>query len=453
MRRLSVRARITLGSLAVAAVLLVVSLLIVHAQLVGILSNADIQLAQGDLTSFQRDITADPTSEVDDPGTGVLVYVRSPAGKVDVNTLPHDVLIRVEGRQPADYQFRMDDDEGRGFVVVGRVVHTSAGDWALWSARNTSASELAERELVQVLVIGGIVLMLGFAAASWILTTAALRPVGRMRRQADSLGASLDGALPVGRAQDELAALATTLNELLARVRAASVREKQMVSDAAHELRTPLASLTTQLELAHGDFGDADALAAHLEGAQASVERLSALATKLLELNRLETQGPATPAATGELVTELMGAVDRARMLALARSAAESSLEVGFDLRDTDTARHYALDAQGFGRIADNLLTNAINALDGRGAVEAVLEQSLGGITLTVRDDGPGMPDDFLPLAFERFSRPDIARSTASGGSGLGLALVRAIVTAAGGDVFLHNTHPGFEVVVRIPNM
>ncbi len=453
MRRLSVRARITIGSLLVAATLLAIGLLVVRQQVDAILTNADVQLAQDDLVGFQHDIIATPTAEVDDPGTGVLVYVRDPSGKVNVNTLPHDVLIRITGRQPSDSEFRMTDDEGRDFVVVSRSVSTSAGVWAMWSARNTSASELAEHGFDSVLLVGGVVLLLGFGAASWLLATVALRPVARMRRRASSLGETLDGELPVGRADDELAALATTLNELLARVRSASVREKQMVSDAAHELRTPLASLTTQLELAHRDRGNAEALGAHLDGVQSSVARLSALATKLLELNRLETQGVVTPADTSELVTELMSAVDRARLVALGRAGSVPAIDVGFELRDTEPSRRYALDAQGFGRIADNLLTNAINAVPAGGRVDAVLEQTLGGLTLTVRDDGPGMPDEFLPHAFERFSRPDTARAAANGGSGLGLALVRAIVVAADGEVFVHNTRPGFEVVVRLPNI
>ncbi|MFC5502145.1 ATP-binding protein [Lysinimonas soli] len=449
MRRLSIRARITLGSVLVAAALLAIALGVVRVQVGDILSNADVALARGDLASFQRDITANPTAEVDDPGTGVLVYVRDPSGAVDVNTLPHDVLALVEHRPAADEQFTTTDDEHRGFVVVARTVKTSAGEWALWSARSTSSSELAIAGLDRVLVIGGIVLLLCFAIASWLLASFALRPVSRMRRQAETLGAGIDGDLPVGPADDEIAALAVTLNELLARVRASTAREKQMVSDAAHELRTPLAALTTQLELAHDDTGDAEALAAHLRGAEASVERLSSLATNLLELNRLEAEdGRVGHARTSELVTELMGGVDRARMLALSRST-----EIGFELDVGGEEQDYALDPQAFGRIADNLLANAITAVGTGGSVEAGLVQDSAGITLSIVDNGPGMPESFRATAFERFSRPDHGRTTAAGGSGLGLALVHALVTAAGGTVELHNRQPGFEVAVRIPKM
>jgi signal transduction histidine kinase len=447
-RRLSVRARITIGSLIVAALLLTGALLLVRAQVESILANADAALAQGDLTPFANDIVSHPTAEVDNPGTGVLVYVRDPASVVEVNTLPHDIVRAVGARPAATEQFAFTDDEGRDFVVVGREVRTSAGVWALWSARSTSSSELALEGLNRVLVVGGIVLLLGFGAASWILATVALRPVTRMRRQAAALGTTLDGELPVGAARDELASLATTLNELLSRLRASSQREKQMISDAAHELRTPLASLTTQLELAHDDEGDAVALSEHLRGAESSVARLAALATNLLELNRLDSDAGSQRASTGdELTTELMGAIDRARMLGIPRA-----IEVSFTVQDTDDVG-VALDARSFGRVLDNLLVNAVNAVDVGGSIDVGLVLAVSDVVLTVSDDGPGMPDDFLDKAFERFSRPDVARSAHTGGSGLGLALVRALVDSAGGTVRLRNRTPGLEVEVRLPKM
>ena len=449
MRRLSVRARITIGSVLVAALLLTVALLIVRSQVGAILANADVALAEGDLTSFQKDISVNPVAEVDNPGTGVLVYVRNPAGEVQVNTLPHDIVDAVGSRTPTTEQFSFRDDEGRGFIVVGREVTTSAGAWALWSARSTSSSELALDGLDRILVMGGIVLLVGFGGASWALATISLRPVTRMRRRAEALGTTLDGELPVGEARDELAALAVTLNELLARLRSASDREKQMISDAAHELRTPLASLTTQLELAHDDAGDAAALADHLRGAESSVSRLAALATNLLELNRLDTDGrDVATASAAQLTTELMGAIDRARMLALARS-----IEVGFEVGDIDSGQNYRVDATSFGRVVDNLLVNAVNAVSTGGDVQVSLVQDSTGLRLTVTDDGPGMPAEFIPKAFERFSRPDVARSTQAGGSGLGLALVHAITVSAGGTVELRNRTPGFEVEVRLPQM
>ena len=459
MRGLSIRARITIGSVAVAAVLLAGALFIVRAQIERVLADSDVALATSDLASFTADIAANAGSEIDDPGTGVLVFIRAPDGETQVDTLPHDVRERVDERASGDVEFRMtDDDEGRNFVVIGRVVETAQGEWMLWAARSTSASELALGGLDRVLIIGGVVLLVGFGASAWLLAAFALRPVTRMRRRAESLGTAMDGDLPVGRADDELSALARTLNELLARVRSSTLREKQMVSDAAHELRTPLAALRTQLELAHDDFGDPEALARHISSAESSTTRLAALAGNLLELSRLESDpAPASRVSIAPyLVAELMGAVDRARLLGLA-----TSTEVGFDLTGFDgdvelagTAQsgRYNLDASSFGRLADNLLSNAVAAAAG-GNVEARLIQDADALRLIVTDDGPGMPDAFIPHAFERFTRPDAARTAQTGGSGLGLALVQAIATAAGGTATLANTSPGFVVTVHLPKM
>ncbi len=450
MRRLSIRARITLGSAAIAAVLLAVALYAVHAQVGSILGNTNVTLAQGDLVSFEKDIVANPTESVDDPGTGVLVYVRNPAGVVEVNTLPHDVSLAVDGRASATEEFRITDDEGRNFVVVGQTVQTSAGEWALWAARNTSSIELALDSLNAWLIGGGLALLFGFALASWLLASAALRPVAAMRRQAELLGSDPgDGGLAVGEVRDELAELAMTLNDLLARVRDSAAREKQIVSDAAHELRTPLAALRTQLELAHDDFGDAHALAAQIAAAEDSVQRLTSLASNLLELSRLDATAERARASTvSQLESEFLGSIDRARLLGIS-----THTDIGFELELTDAAVTIAVDSDSFGRMVDNLLVNSIAATGQGGVVTASLRQSRVGLTLDVRDSGPGMPESFLPRAFERFSRPDGARASDTGGSGLGLALVKAIAEAAGGTATARNTHPGLAVTVTLPQL
>jgi signal transduction histidine kinase len=135
-------------------------------------------------------------------------------------------------------------------------------------------------------------------------------------------------------------------------------------------------------------------------------------------------------------------------MLALAKQ-----VEVGFDLVGTDAEHSFALDPQSFGRLVDNLLSNAVAAVATGGTVALTMTQDAEGIAVEVTDDGPGVPESFIPRAFERFTRPDSARTEGVGGSGLGLALVRAIATSAGGDAALHNTYPGLAVVVVIPKM
>src|SRR5664279_1588482 len=138
---LSIRARITLGNVATVAVLLVLALVVVRGAVEQILIDADRSLATSDLVPFVADLTAHPDEKVDDPGTGVLIFVRDPTGEVQVNSLPHDVQNAVDRREPATETFVLRDDEQRSFVVAGDVVSTPAGTWTVWSARSTAASE------------------------------------------------------------------------------------------------------------------------------------------------------------------------------------------------------------------------------------------------------------------------------------------------------------------------
>ena len=452
--RLTIRARITIGSVLVAAMIFAIAMMAAHAQVVSILSAADATLARADLDSYAIEVVANPSGLVDDSGKGLLVSVRDPGGVVKLDTLPHDIHRVVEHRAGRNETFSSGED-GTSFVVVGRLVKTTTGEWSLWAARSTASSQLAMQSLDGAFVIGGIVLLAAFGFASWLLAAAALGPVRRMRQKAESLGVDSTAVLPVARAQDELSELATTLNAFLARVRASSAREKQVVSDAAHELRTPLSALKTQLELAHDDFDDANALAAQIVAAEKSVARLSSLASNLLELSRLTGQPvPTRPSSADELVSELMGSIDRARMIGLANSA-----EVGFSVSlvssvsSVNARARFAISAENFGRLADNLLANSLAAIPEGGSVDAELTEEPQAIVLRITDTGPGMAEDFLPHAFDRFSRPDDSRTASTGGSGLGLALVHAIATAANGTVQLQNTASGLLATVSIPKM
>jgi signal transduction histidine kinase len=146
------------------------------------------------------------------------------------------------------------------------------------------------------------------------------------------------------------------------------------------------------------------------------------------------------------LTTEMLAGIDRARLLGQAKQ-----VDVAFDVTTASDPTLYPIDAQSLGRIIDNLLSNAITAVEEGGAITATLTSGVDGLVLAVVDDGPGVPADFVPHAFERFTRADESRTAATGGSGLGLALVRMIAESAGGDAMLANTPPGLTVRVRIP--
>lgn len=442
MRRLSLRVRLALGSSLLALVLLAVALLVTRGVVGGMLADIDASLARADLAPFAEQIGDGEGESLDEPAYGVLVRIVDPTGRAVVDTMPHALHEQVEHRDPADTVLRAEVDDVP-YTIVGETLDTPGGTWALWAARSSQSTELALHGLDLVLVVGGAVLLALFGFASWLLARAALAPVERMRRAAAELPAEGDAVLPVGDARDELAQLASTLNDFLHRIRASTAREKQMVSDAAHELRTPVAALRTRLELARESGADAEALRGELEAAERDATRLGTLASNLLALTRLEQGSAGESSDAGELAAAVGDAVDRARLL-----APDADIDLDLELPEGSCA---PLGPASLGRVVDNLLANAIAATDGSGSIRVALRVSAGRVVLTVDDDGPGMPDDFLPRAFERFSRPDDARTRGAGGAGLGLALVSAIATAAGGEVAARNLGPGLrvEMVVR----
>lgn len=471
LRSLSIRARITLGSVVVAVVMVSAAAAALHQQLEQIVHDSEVTLAEGDLASFAADIRANPTEPPDQPAAGILVFVRAPDGSVPVDTTPHDiheVLARGEDRRGSD-----DDgpegassidpegvstivtDERVRFTIVGETVSTADGEWQLWAARSGAGSDLTVEALDRALLIGACALVVAFGVAAWLLATAALRPVNRMRRTAESLGTSPsqrndtpDDLLPVGPAEDELAQLARTLNDFISRTRAGAAREREIVSAASHELRTPIAVMTTQLELAHRSFGDAAALERVIREAEGSLHRLSNLASNLLELSRLDANPDEDRIATARaLESELMEAVDRGRLL-----TGPDGPTIEFSIALADESTTVGLSTTAFSRILDNLLANAIAATPSGGSVTLDLSHLDQDLVLTVTDTGHGFPEEFVPHAFERFSRPDEARDAASGGSGLGLALVDAIARGAGGEARIErDLHAGAAVTVVLP--
>ncbi|MEO7121877.1 MAG: HAMP domain-containing sensor histidine kinase [Lacisediminihabitans sp.] len=446
--RVSVRWRITLGSLLIAAVFFGAAGTVFRFQVDSILHRTASTLLSNDAQQFETSLRSSDGGTVDQPGRGQLVGVVDPSGKVRVNTLPHTLFERLSSLVKLDstvWTINIGDDS---YLVRNQTVKTTAGTWHVVTARNQETFTILLDQLTIALLVAVALLLVGFGGASWLLTGAALRPVTRMRKQAEVLSShGSTEPLAVGPAQDELAALATTLNEFIRQLRLSAERERQMVSDASHELRTPIAILKTQLELAHLARGDAAALEAEITAAEHSVERLSNLANGLLELSQVQATNRDAVSSFATLAAELANSVDRARLL-----AASTNIMVDFDITDDAEPLEYALAAENFGRLVSNLTSNAITALDGAGTVGIGLGQASGALTLTVSDSGPGIPPEFIPVAFDRFSRPDESRSTRAGGGGLGLAIVKAIVTSAHGTVALENrASGGVRVTVVLP--
>ncbi|PPI27497.1 sensor histidine kinase [Rathayibacter sp. AY1B5] len=451
---LSIRARITVGTVAVATALFALAALLFYQVVTGIVDRSERTILMSIEDEVRRDISAGNVPRTQGSSTGQLFLALAPDGSVSTSTMPSRLSGAVLGalaEEPADTSPRYADvtTANGSYLVRFTAIESDRGVWQVASARDQAASQLVLDDFAHVLVYAAIFLVVTFGLASWILTGAALAPVRRMRARADQIAAEpgQGDQLPVVGTRDEIDELAVTLNAFLTKQTASLAREKQMVSDASHELRTPLAALSAQLEIAHHRVDDPVAVDRVILDAQKSVDRLVRLASALLDISRIESRTVRPTAPFAELVDELVGAVDRTRLL-----ASESGVEIDYEIDEREPARLYAVASQDFGRVIDNLVRNAIQAMNGGGMIVASLSQADGRLMLSVSDDGPGMPDTFIPVAFDRFSRPDDSRTLASGGSGLGLALVHTTVLSAGGTVALVNRSPrGLAVDIVLP--
>ena len=290
------------------------------------------------------------------------------------------------------------------------------------------------------LLISGPLTLLLTSLVGYLVAAAALRPVDRMRTRAATISAQrLSERLPVPASGDELARLGDTLNELLARVETALECERSFTADASHELRTPLTLLKAEIELALESPRSKQELEAALRSAGEETDRLSQLAEDLLLLARLDRGAlplRIQPTDLRELLTGVAARFERR-----ARETGRTIEVESGDLRvDVDRIR--------LEQALANLVENALR--HGAGPIRLAAVQRDELMELHVTDHGPGFPTDFLPHAFERFSRADDSRG--SGGSGLGLAIVAAVVAAHGGTVSATNTpRGGAEVALTVP--
>ena len=299
-----------------------------------------------------------------------------------------------------------------------RVLTRKVGDFTIAAGASLEDRDGALATLLALLLIGGPVALALATLAGYRLAGAALRPVESMRREAAEISSATSGRrLPVPEAQDEVRRLGETLNEMLARLDEGLLRERRFVADAGHELRTPLALLRTEFELALRRPRSSEELELAIRSATEEVERLIRLAEALLVLDR---SGEAAPRHAELDARELLDAVARR----FAARAAEEGRAIEVHGGATFHGDRDRLE-QALGSLVDNALTH------GGGAVRLEAGHEGDSVALRVADEGQGFSPDFLPQAFERFSRADMARTT--GGAGLGLAIVDAVARAHGG--------------------
>lgn len=294
--------------------------------------------------------------------------------------------------------------------------------------------------VVSSFAVGGAVATLLASVIGYGLAAAGLAPVEAMRRRAREVSLRAgDEGLPLPAAQDEIRRLGETLNEMLARLRAAFERESRFVADASHELRTPIAIIKTELEGALQVADPQNPVHASLVAATEECDRLGQLAEDLLIIaHAADGQLPIRREPTD--VAALLGGVrDRFADRAQRRGRFIRVEDNGDLVQNLDPIRM----RQALGNLVENALRH------GDGTIEMRARRGADGIEIDVSDEGPGFPPDFTSRAFERFSRAD--RSRSSEGVGLGLAIVQTIAQAHGGSALVAGTTPT-TVRIRVLN-
>ena len=299
---------------------------------------------------------------------------------------------------------------------------------------NESVSILTRSLAVAIPIVTGLLALL-----VWWLTGRVLRPVESIRREVASIeGHELHRRVPAPASDDEIARLASTMNEMLHRVEEATDRQRRFVADASHELRGPLTRLRSSLEvtIAHPDGVDPVTLSRELLGDTAELQKL---VDDLLFLARSESgslEVPHQPVDLDDLVLE------EARRL-------RERGTVRVDVSAVSAARTWG-SADQLTRAVRNLSSNAER--HAAGCVTFELREVDGRSELVVADDGPGIAPEHRELVFTRFTRLDEARSRDAGGSGLGLAIVQDIVARHEGRVgVVEHAGPGARFVVDLP--
>ena len=444
---LPLRVRLTLAVASATAVVLAVTGILVFGQFSrGLDSRTDAELRErGDgITSLARQVPADQL--LADAGES-LAQLYGRQGELVATT-------RILGTRRLLTPTEVRDARRRPTLsTVGKVAGTDDGArvraFGVRAGRVVAIAEASdgrEQELGRLATLLGVGLPFALLLAAFTgyqVAGAALRPVERIRSTAERIGdTDVTQRLPEPGTGDELDRLTRTLNDLLGRLADALEHERRIVSDASHELRTPISVLRTRIDVALRGEPDAAALREVLEGAQGDAMRLARLADDLLVLARAD-QGrlPLRP--------EPIDVQDLLEQTALRHEAAASAS--GRTVRATVAIEGGAVvlaDPDRLAQALDNLVVNALH--HGGGVVDLTARApDPGFVEVTVGDSGAGFPEALLARAFDRFSQ---GQESHQGGAGLGLAIVAALARASGGTARAANrSDGGAEVTLVIP--
>ncbi len=397
-----------------------------------------------------------------DPQDRVLYMVSTPPGQFILGNrnLPSPPLDRLQLGVPFLYDNAIGHEPVRIVALLlsyGDELGPTMQTMLVQVARSSANREQVARRILEDTMLPLSALMLLMSLIVWASVRAGLAPLNRLRSVVEGRNATDLAPIQLDVAPEEVRALAGAINHLLARVERSVTAQKRFISDAAHQLRTPLAGLKTQTELALADASTPDQRQ-RLQRVQACAVRSSHLVSQLLTLARADPESATRQAHTGLD----LAALAREVTAEFVPRALQTRIDLGYGHNshhdsDGDPDEATPIPVHAIPLLLREALSNLIdNALRYAGSgsqvtVRAYIDAEPAGrprATLVVEDTGPGIPDEAKPQVFERFVRfsPDTL------GCGLGLAIVKEIVERHAGTVSLHDVHPhGLRVVIHLP--
>lgn len=438
----AVRVRITLVATAVVAVALIAGSFVLVSMLSSRLTDTVRTSAQTQADQVAADLADSGAAALNLPEDDDRLVQVLDSNKAVIRTSSPDIgpdpLSDVSPGESAAIEVAFDDD---GYLAVAAAADTAQGQQVVVVAHALDGVAESRRALTTLLAAGVPILLLLLALTTWRVVGGALAPVEAIRREVDEVSAKeLHRRVPQPGGDDEISRLAATMNRMLARLETARVRQQQFVSDASHELRSPMASIRAHAEvaIAHPDRVTTPELA---ETVLAESLRLQQLVENLLVLARVDEQHSVPLHEPVDLDDLVFSAAQRLR--------GGSEVVLGTSRVSAGRVRG---DAVLLRRVIGNLLDNAMRHANSR--VEVGLWEDGDFVLLRVDDDGQGVAPADRDVVFARFSRLDDARTRDDGGAGLGLAIVAEVVTGDGGTVTLTESSAGgarFEV--RLPRV
>ena len=449
-----VTASVRVRSAIAATVVVIIGTAAVSALLIFLLQRALISTVEADAAKradavarlvSRSDLTTVRTDLVDNTVESQLAQVIGPAGTVVAGSSTRATAGVLSGLRPRAGStvseqrdtlelLRTKDPYLVTVVGVDRGGETYTVVVAASIAPQSESVETLITYLLVLVPLAGVLV----GAGTWVVVGRALRPVESIRRRVAAIrSGGRSESVPVPASHDEVARLATTMNDMLRRLEAGERTQRAFVSDASHELRSPIATLSAAIDVA-GRAPTAEVWEQTRQVMALEVERMRRLVDDLLLLAKADDMGLRL---TDEQV-DLDDIVDAE----VRRLRAAGTVDVTASI---DAARVVG-DGRRLSQAVRNLVENATQA--SRSQVGVGIALDAGDAVLTVDDDGDGVPDSERERIFERFVRLDASRSRDSGGSGLGLAIVREIVVGHGGTVAVGSSPwGGARFVVRLP--